>query len=160
LLLHIRNGFCILSTCFDRDQKCRLRHSAETWFIAASERRRSAASSVLAPAHSLDFLALALELQLISSQLLVLLLLLDFLALQLIADQRTRAEPKSAAHRRADARTAYCCPDQTAGGGSAEGSYSSSLLPGREGSAGTSADRRSYEHKRQCCRTAFHSFHD
>jgi hypothetical protein len=54
---------------------------------------------------------LALELQLISSQLLVLLLLLDFLALQLITDQRTGAEPKSAADRRADARTAYCRPD-------------------------------------------------
>ena len=55
--------------------------------------------------------ALALELELISSQLLVLLLLLDFLALQLIADQRAGPEPKSAAHRGADARTAYCRPD-------------------------------------------------
>ncbi len=74
-------------------------------------------------------LSLALNFSLILIYLLLLLVLRLLLSLQLITNEGSRSQPKSATNRRASSGMTNGCADQTSCGSAAQGTDSSSLFP-------------------------------
>jgi hypothetical protein len=74
-------------------------------------------------------LTLSIQLGLVSSDLLVLTLVLDLLTLHLIANQSARAQAQPSPDQSARSRTADGGTDETSGSGPSECSYPCRLLP-------------------------------
>src|SRR5512146_1229239 len=77
-----------------------------------------------------DVAPLALDILLISVNLLILIGRLILTALQLVADQRAGAETQCRADRRAGRRMAHCRPDDTAGRSASQRADAGAFFPG------------------------------
>lgn len=86
--------------------------------------------------HALYISLVTLDLGLIPVDLLLLLVIGVFVALQLVADQSTRAKTQGTANGGSGPRTANCGADKTAGCSATEGAYTCSLFSCRELAAG------------------------
>jgi hypothetical protein len=81
--------------------------------------------------------------------LLIGLVLLLFLALHVISDERAGAESNRSADCRSSSRVTHGCANDAARRGSSHGSDSRAFFPGRHGTAGTGRENRRGENERR-----------
>ena len=100
--------------------------------------------------YALDVLTLAREFGLISIDLLLLLGVDIFMALQLVADQSAGAETKGAADKSAGRGPLDRGANDTSGGCAAEGTDTRALFSGAESAAGATRKKHCQRHHARC----------